>query len=46
MLEGRTDPMQDAASCLEKGMIHHSEMDTAFTPVLKMLQYKAEVQIY
>lgn len=37
--------MQDAASCLEKGMIHLSEMETGFTPVLKMLKYKAEVQI-
>lgn len=38
--------MQDAASGLEKGMIHHSEMETGFTPLLKMLKYKAEVWIY
>lgn len=45
LLAGRTKPMQDAVSCLEKGMIHLSEMETGFTPVLKMLKYKAEVQI-
>lgn len=38
--------MQNAASCLEKEMIHHFEMETGFTSVSKMLKYKAEVQIY
>lgn len=46
LLEGGTNPRQDAFSCLEKGMIHRSEMETGFTPVLKVLKYKAEVQIY
>lgn len=39
--EGRTNPRQDAAPGLEKGMIHHSEMEIGFTPVLKMLKYKS-----
>lgn len=38
--------MQNAASCFEKEMIHHFEMETGFTSVSKMLKYKAEVQIY
>lgn len=46
LLEGGTNPMQNAASCLEKEMIHHFEMETGLTSVSKMLKYKAEVQIY
>lgn len=30
LLEEGTNPMQDAASCLEKGMIHHFEMENWF----------------
>lgn len=31
LLLGGTNPMQDGFSCLEKGMIHHPEMETGFT---------------